>query len=82
MPLDSGTGTTSTSMSGSERFDIATGILSVIVLFCALVERALPRTRLRLLDKRFKHTEAELEDLFEEGLLDTECALFMERLAR
>ena len=67
-------------MSGSERFDIATGILSVLVLFFALLERALPRTRLLSLEKSLKHTEADLDALFEDGLLGKDTTHIVERL--
>ncbi len=67
-------------MSGSERFDIATGILSVLVLAFALLERALPRTRLKQLEKSIKHVEADLDTLWEEGLLAGDPNNFLERL--
>lgn len=75
-------GNTGSGMSGSDRFDIVTGILSMLVLFCALLERALPSTRLQLLEKRLKHTEADLDGLCEEGMFSEECIAFIERLAR
>lgn len=67
-------------MSGSERFDIATGILSVLVLAFALLERALPRTRLKQLDKSLKHAQADLDTLREEGLVAGHATNFFERL--
>lgn len=67
-------------MSGSERFDIATGILSVLVLAFALLERALPRTRLKQLEKSIKHAEADLDTLWEEGLSARDANNFLERL--
>ena len=72
----------SNKMSSTERFDVATGVLSVLVLFFALLERALPWTRLQVLEKSLKHTEADLDDMCEEGLLGDECAVFLARLAR
>ena len=69
-------------MSSLERFDYATGILSVLILFLALLERALPWTRLQVLEKALKHTEADLDNMHEEGLLGAKSTVFIERLAR
>ncbi|KAJ3534810.1 hypothetical protein NM688_g7077 [Phlebia brevispora] len=61
-------------MSGSDRFDIATGILSVLVLVFALLERAFPHTRLAVLEKCFKHVDADLANSWEEGLLGSDAS--------
>ncbi|PSS06521.1 hypothetical protein PHLCEN_2v3688 [Hermanssonia centrifuga] len=64
-------------MSGSGWFDMFTGVVSLVVVFCGMLQQLLPSTWLSLLEDSLKDVETSIRVAGEEGLLPIDTALFI-----